>query len=107
MSIRRFVTVWQLCNTPFSVLAERYRLLSKNALRCAYDLRHVVAFIQDKEMQEMFSERTEMWIKILDPTGNKNYRDELHLRIYELESKNEKLKKILEENGLYDDEIPF
>ena len=102
---------------------EMFRLLTRAAARCAYDLRHAATEIwmadtasgkkstlAGKAVHEMYHERAEYWIKTFSPKGVKDYRDELHHQIWDLESKVEKLRKILEEHGIEDpivDDIPF
>jgi len=66
------------------VLAEHYRLLTRSALRCAYDMVYCAAFVRDKEMAEEFHRRSQMWADIFDPCGEKSYRDDLHIKISDL-----------------------
>lgn len=121
--IRKFIATWQCMDTTFMHQNEMHRLLIRAATRCAYDLQHAASavYFSDPDSETMsciagvpehriYSERAEQWIKIFDPKGVKDYRDSLHFEIYDLESKVDKLKKKLQENGIDiegDDDIPF
>ena len=85
-------------------LQQMYELLTMSARRCAYDLRHAADMIDykgpDKEFHKLFSERASYWIGLFAPDGMKNYRHNLHMEIFQLECKVDKLKKILKENNI-------
>lgn len=85
---------------------EMFEVISKAGLRCAYDLRHAADHINDKELSNMFNNRSKMWLNIFNPNnGPKNYQNSLHNEIYNLERDVEKLKKLLREKGVQENEI--
>jgi len=110
-----YIVCWKHRNDTRFEMFEQYTLVLKAARRCAYDLNHAAGRMfwdktepEDKEYK-FYADRADGWLEIFSPTGGKDYRHKLHLEIFELEHKVEKLKNLCEENGIeYDaDEIPF
>lgn len=109
-----YIVCWKHRNDTRFELLEQYVLILKAARRCGYDLRHAADKLcwdeKDKEDFEFFSARAEGWLDIFAPTGAKDYRHQLHMDIWNLESKVEKMKKVCDEAGVeYEDPdiIPF
>ena len=110
-----YIICWKHRNDTRFELFEQYTLVLKAARRCAYDLRHAGGDMfwnredEEDEKYEFYSDRADNWLQIFAPTGAKDYRHKLHMEIWELESKVDKLKKLCEENGIQHDidEIPF
>lgn len=85
---------------------EMFELLSKAGLRCAYDLRHAADNIEDKELSKMFNDRAKMWLNIFNPNnGPKEYSNSLHKEIWGLERDIGRLKNLLIEKGVSEEEI--
>lgn len=80
---------------------QQVELIYKAARRCAHDLAHAASYIQQKEEQQEFHARAQMWLQTfyLDGSG-KNYRHRLHTEINELSAYADRLEARLEENGL-------
>lgn len=94
--------------TPHQALQELYELLIKSARRATYDFKHAIDCIQDREMRDLFSARSKEWLKIFQPDGMKSYRHELHMEIFNLESKITRYKDLLAENDITDTvDTPF
>lgn len=92
--------------SPEDCTKEMFELLSKAGLRCAYDLRHAANHIKDKELSKMFNDRAKMWLNIFNPNnGPKNYINSFHREIWGLEKDIEKLKALLREKGVSEEEI--
>lgn len=96
--------------TPEDYQQELLRLIVKAARRCAYDLAHAVDYMEPGHMKELLRDRPARWLAIFNPADNgKNYRDELHENIRELEREVERLRNLCDENEIeWDDpSLPF
>jgi len=106
-----YVVCWKHRNDTRAEFIEQYTLILKAARRCGYDLRHAADDLcrNGGDDYTFYDERADGWLDIFSPTGAKDYRHKLHLEIWNLESKVDKLKKLCEENGIEHDadEIPF
>ena len=93
----------------FEIQQEMLDLAIKAGRRASYDLRHAVSHIDSPEWANLFYDRAQMWLDIFDlDSGIKDYRHTLHKKIDKLESENNRLKRLLKENGIEDpEEIPF
>lgn len=93
-------------NTPYHQFAEIHELCMLAARRCAHDLDHASGEIlyttgTKKESSEYFHEKAQHSRNIFYPIENqKNYRHDLHRKIYELESQNKNLCNILREHNI-------
>lgn len=113
-----YIICWKHRNDTRFELFELYTLILKAARRSAYDLNHASSDIsmssykseeERSESVEFYWERAHHWLEIFSPTGAKDYRHKLHMEIWNLENKIEKLQKLCDENGIKHDgdEIPF
>lgn len=107
-----YIVCWKHRDDTRFEMLQQYTLVLKAARRCGYDLRHAAdSFfrIENAADHRFYSDRAEGWLDIFAPTGAKDYRHRLHMDIWELEMKVEKLKKLCEENGIEHDadDIPF
>jgi hypothetical protein len=113
-----YIVCWKHRNDTRFEFFEQYTLVLKAARRCGYDLSHAATDIfmsytkseeERSKSEEFYSDRSQQWLEIFAPTGAKDYRHKLHMEIWELERKVDKLKKLCEENGIQHDidEIPF
>jgi hypothetical protein len=105
--IRRAIIIWKLSGELPGVLVEHHRLLTRSAMRCAYDMAHCASCIRDPELEEEFQQIARDWISLFDPTGFKMYKDELHMTIRELKQQVAALNRHCEEHGIPFDKIPF
>lgn len=116
--IGKLYALWRHRNTPVGELAEINRLLVKAGRRCAYDLAHAASSIRTDEpfvgsltAGQFYHDRSKMWEDVFNPADDgKNYRDRLHMEIWNLEMKVERLEKLCKEHGIETsdkDELPF
>lgn len=87
----------------FDELIETLELTIRSSRRCAYDLGHASELIENKEMQSLFRQRANHYVKFFQ-SGNscKDYRHELHRTIDNLEIKVESLRALLKEHNIPD-----
>lgn len=102
---------WRWRNTPRDEMVEIHDLIVLAARRCAYDLNHAADEIGKSAYGIDYHQRSQNWLDIFNPAdGGKNYRHRLHREIACLEHENEKLKTLLNDNGIeYEDKnsMPF
>lgn len=101
-------------DTPYSEMVQINELTIMAARRCAYDLAHAsqdinsFSYIYNEKIFIDYEERARHWQHIFSPTGGKEYRHRLHVKISELEFEVEKLKNLLKENDIpFEEDIPF
>lgn len=100
-----------MAEEPRDIAREIHALTVLAARRCAYDLKHAAQDLGGPA-GDLYLERAGMWLDIFNPTdGPKQYRHSLHNEIFHLECQVDRLKKLLEDNGIEDpddpDKIPF
>lgn len=86
-------------------LRELYRLTLRAGRRVTRDLRHAADSIPDEAIRQQYLARWEMWRSTFLDT--EKYRDELHLQISHLEARVKRLEKMLRDNDIDPDDIPF
>lgn len=116
--ISRLIAIWRHWDTPMGDLAEINHLPIKAGRRCSYDLAHAAStigfdkpFIGGLNASQFYHERAQMWEGAFNPGDDgKNYRDRLHMEIWNLEMKVERLEQLCKEHGietLDKDDPPF
>lgn len=109
--IRQLYLRWVLRNASQAEMAKLLDAYMMAARRCAYDLAHANSLIShrgNERMVKLFAERQDMWIKMFNPTGVKNYYTETSREIDALEKEVTKCHALLKEHNLwFDDDLPF
>lgn len=100
---------------PQHVQREVLRLTIKAARRCAHDLEHAASDVllsrDRREASNEWHARARMWQSIFYPDGGpKDYRDDLHREIANLEGRVERLRDLCIQHGVDPDDgedLPF
>jgi len=88
---------------PDATLREQLRLVIKAARRCSHDLEHCSDGVAKQEDREHWRARAQMWQAIFYPDdGPKDYRDELHRKIWSLEFERDRLRALVKAHGIDD-----
>jgi hypothetical protein len=88
-------------------LMEQLHIVTFSARRCAYDLAHATSFIRREESgkwADVFQNSAAHYQTIFTPWGGKDYRLELHERIYDLDKKVGVLEELCDENNI---KVPY
>ena len=89
-------------------IQETHNLTIRAARRCAYDLDHAVAMMQNTSLRNLYNARARYWISLFQ-SGNttKDYRDDLHRQLDDKDRYIEGLEKLLTENKIGFEHIKF
>jgi len=89
---------------------EQLHITTFTARRCTYDLAHATSFMgENDKWRDNFQSAAKHYQNIFTPWGGKEYRLELHGKLYDLDNKVSKLEKLCKDNNieLPYDEMPF